>query len=86
MEKNAIVAHKSVCDKSFAVTGPKLWNIVPQSITSAPTLESFKSQLTSYIRRNFPDLPPVAVYITPNFNFLLDRNTGGLVRYLIEAY
>ena len=78
MKKNASVAAKSVNDKSFAVMGPKFWNIMPKSITSAPTLESFKSRLTSYIRRNFPDLPPVTGYITPNSNSLLDWNTGGL--------
>ena len=59
---------KSIYDKSFAVMGPKLWNMIPQSIASAPSLESFKSRLTSYIRSTFPDLPPVPGYTTPNSN------------------
>ena len=77
MNKNASTLAKSLYDKSFAVVGPKLWNIIPQRIKSAPTLESFKSSLTSYIRSTFPDLPPVMGYTTPNSNSLLDWNAGG---------
>ena len=78
MHKTASALAKSIYDKSFAVMGPKLWNIIPQSISSAPSLESFKSRLTSYIRSYYPDLPPVPGYTTPNSNSLLDWNAGGL--------
>ena len=78
MHKTASTLAKSIYDKSFAVMGPKLWNIIPQSISSAPSLESFKSRLTSYIRSYYPDLPPVPGYTTPNSNSLLDWNAGGL--------
>ena len=78
LKRTASALTKSIYDKSFAVMGPKLWNIIPQSITSAPSLESFKSRLTSYIRSTFPDLPPVPGYTTPNSNSLLDWKVGGL--------
>ena len=70
------LANKSIYDKFFVVMGPKLWNIIPQSITSAPSLESFKSRLTSYIRCTFSDLPPVPGYTKPNSNSLLDWKVG----------
>ena len=76
--KNAPLYAKSIYDNSFAVTGPKLWNILPRSITSAPSLKSFKSRLTYHIMSTYPDLPPVTGYPTPNTNSLLDWNTGGL--------
>ena len=53
---------KSIYDSSFAVTGPKLWNILPRSVTCAPSLESFKSRLTSHIMGSYPDQPPVPGY------------------------
>ena len=85
LKRTASALAKSIYDKSFTVMGPKLWNIIPQSITSASSLESFKSRLTSNIRSTFPDLPPVPVYTTPNSNSLLESGrptTGGL----LEAY
>ena len=69
---------KSIYDSSFAVTGPKLWNILPRSVTCGPSLESFKSRLTSHIMGSYPDLPPVPGYTSPNSNSLLDWSTGGL--------
>ena len=78
IKKTASALAKSIYDKSFAVLGPKLWNIIPPNITSAPSLESFKSRLTSHLRSKYPDLPPVPGYTTPNSNSLLEWNTGGL--------
>ena len=69
---------KSMYDASFASLGPRLWNTVLESIISALSLESFKSQLTSHLTSNVPDLPPVSGYTTPNSNFLLDWKRGGL--------
>ena len=65
--------------------------IITQSITSVPSLESFKPRLTSHITFNYQYLPPVPGYTTliPNS---LHRNAGGLdnrwsswVRSLKEA-
>ena len=73
MQQTTSALAKSICDKSFAVMGPKLWNIIPPSISY---LEFFKSRLTPYVRSNY--LPPVPGYTTHNSNSLLDWNTGGL--------
>ena len=69
---------KSIYDSSFAVTGPKLWNTLPRSVTCAPSLESFKSRLTSHIMGSYPDQPPIPGYTSSNSNLLLDWSTGGL--------
>ena len=69
---------RSIYDSSFAVTGPKLWNILPRSVTCASSLESIKSRLTSHILSTYPDQPPVPGYTAPNSNSLLDWSTGGL--------
>ena len=78
LPKKAPSYAKSLFDKSFAVTGPKLWNILPCSVTCAPSIESFKSRLTSHIMSTYPDQPPVPGYTSPNSNSLLDWSTGGL--------
>ena len=78
MQKNASTLSKSIYDASFAVLGPKLWNTIPKDMTSAQSLESFKSKLTSHLMSNIPDHPPVPGYTTPNSNSLLDCKLGGL--------
>ena len=78
LQKKAPTYAKSIYDSSFAVVGPKLWNILPRSVTCAPSLESFKSSLTSHIMSTYPDQPPVPGYTSPNSNSLLDWSTGGL--------
>ena len=78
LPKRAPAYAKSIYDSSFAVTGPKLWNILPRSVTCAPSLESFKSRLTSHIMGSYPDQPPVPGYTSPNSNSLLDWSTGCL--------
>ena len=35
--------------RSFSVAAPTLWNSVPQSIRSIMTIETFKSQLKTYL-------------------------------------
>ncbi len=76
--KKAPTYAKSLFDNSFAVIGPKLWNILPYSVTCAPSAESFKSRLTSHIMSTYPDQPPVPGYSSPNSNSLLDWSIGGL--------
>jgi hypothetical protein len=36
-------------DRSFLVAGPRLWNTLPQHVTSAPSLQVFKSRLKTYL-------------------------------------
>ena len=36
-------------DRSFLVAGPRLWNTLPQHITSASSLQIFKSRLKTYL-------------------------------------
>ena len=57
-------------DSSFAVNGPKLWNLLPKKINTLIKFESFKQQLDNFILR-YPDHPPVHGYITANSNSLL---------------
>ena len=45
-------------DHSFAVTGAKLWNLVPINIKLKKSLGSFKAALTKFIM-TIPDHPPV---------------------------
>ena len=59
LPRRAPACAKSIYDSLFAVTGPKLWNILPRSVTCAPSLESFKSRLTSHIMGSYPDLRQV---------------------------
>ena len=36
-------------DRSFLVAGPRLWNTLPQHVTSASSLQIFKSRLKTYL-------------------------------------
>ena len=63
---------KSAYDYSFAVMGPKLWNILPPKINMLDKLDSFKNSLTRYIKDRFPDHPPVHGYARCNSNSLLE--------------
>ena len=38
-------------DRAFSVYAPRLWNTLPKSLRSAPTLSSFKSLLKTYLFR-----------------------------------
>ena len=58
-------------DDSFGIKAARLWNILPESVNSLKTLESFKIALGGFISR-FPDKPPVTGYVPPNSNSLLD--------------
>ena len=75
---------KSLYDKSFAIKGPKLWNILPKEVNQQTELESFKISLSKFLT-TFPDTPPVAGYMPQNGNSLLDYNRknilGGLRKH-----
>ena len=62
---------QTLYDKSFAVKGPQLWNIVDKNIKSIVTLEQFKIKLDTFLAK-FPDKPPVAGYVVQNNNSLLE--------------
>ena len=67
---------KSLYDSSFAVVGPKLWNLVPKSIKLLNSMNSFKSKLDKFLKE-IPDCPPVAGYTVQNNNTLPEWfNTG----------
>ena len=36
-------------DRSFAVTGPKLWNCIPYNLNSIQDMDLFKMQLTEFL-------------------------------------
>ena len=66
-----LVKLQTLYDKSFAVKGPQLWNIVDKNIKSIVTLEQFKVKLGKFLAE-FPDKPPVAGYVVQNNNSLLE--------------
>ncbi len=48
-QRNNLVVPRTKTDtgaKAFSVNGPKMWNSLPVSVSSATTLSSFKSRLT----------------------------------------
>ena len=52
-------ANQSLYDRSFAVVGPKLWNLLPANISVLSSASQFKTRLTQYLV-GLPDEPPVA--------------------------
>ena len=47
----------TVGDRSFAVAGPRLWNTLPEHITSAPSLLGFRRKLKTHLfRQSCPDI------------------------------
>ena len=69
---------KSLYDNSFAVLGPKLWNLVPKSLKTVDSMNAFKSNLDKFLKE-VPDRPHVAGYVVQNNNSLLEWfNTGTL--------
>ena len=58
-------------DASFAVVGPKLWNVIPSRLTSVIGLGKFKTSLEAFIS-NIPDEPPIFGYQTRNKNSILE--------------
>ena len=72
---------KTIFDASFAVNGPKLWNILPKSVNSAVTLDSLKVHLGAFLE-SVPDCPPTSGYTAANANSMLnwcnDNQQGGL--------
>ena len=65
--------NQSIYDSSFAVMGPKLWNIIPSCLHQITDQQQFKIQLTTYLNK-IPDEPPVPGYCCSNSNSILDWN------------
>ena len=60
-------------DASFAVMGPRLWNIIPSNLHSIDSLLRFKTNLKAFLK-TFPDEPLVPGYTCRNGNSLLEWN------------
>ena len=75
INKDAKLKHRTQYDSSFAVRGPMLWNRIPAHITTKPTMESFKSALTTWLF-SLPDHPPIQG--TSSRNSILDLNLSTL--------
>ena len=39
-------SHSSLFDRSYSYTAPKLWNCIPNKVRNAPSLKSFKDNIT----------------------------------------
>ena len=61
---------QSLYDNSFAVKGPKLWNILPKYVKEHNTLQAFKISLNKFLD-GITDQPPIFGYTTPNNNSIL---------------
>ena len=56
-------------EDSFAVVGPRLWNILPSQLTIVKSESGFKDKLTEYLKK-LHDEPPVVGYVRRNDNTL----------------
>ncbi|KAL5268810.1 hypothetical protein ACHWQZ_G002598 [Mnemiopsis leidyi] len=79
--KRSRQSSSTIFDASFAVNGPKLWNLLPKSVNSATTLDSFKVHLGAFLE-SVPDCPPTTGYTAANANSMLNwcnfNQQGGL--------
>ena len=62
---------RSLYEQSFGVVGPKLWNTLPQHVSTITSKCSFKTALSNHIS-HIPDRPPVSGI--SSHNSLLDIN------------
>ena len=62
---------KTLYDHSFAVIGPRLWNLVPKKVKEAASLFMFKCRLDEFLK-TIPDRPPVHGYVCQSNNSLLE--------------
>ena len=63
--------NQTIFDSSFAVMGPRLWNIIPTNLHLIEDPLRFKSLLTEFVT-SIPDEPPVTGYCCQNGNSLLN--------------
>ncbi|CAL8390071.1 unnamed protein product [Boreogadus saida] len=76
LSKSGKAKHQTMYDTSFAVLGPKLWNLIPANVSSVKDLEVFKIELKKDFLSKMPDKPPVKGYSCENNNSLLEWVRG----------
>lgn len=77
LSKSGKAKHQTMYDTSFAVLGPKLWNLIPANVSSVKNLEVFKIELNKDELSKMPDKPPVKGYSCENNNSLLEWCSSG---------
>lgn len=77
LSKSSSMKHQSIYDSSFAVLGPKLWNLIPANITLLTDLQAFKTRLYDEFLSKIPDRPPVTGYVCANNNSLVEWCSNG---------
>ena len=51
------VRRSTVGDRAFTVAGPRVWNSLPEEITTLQTLSTFRQQLKTWLfRKSYPDI------------------------------
>ena len=92
--KSSSQRNQALHDNSFAVTGPRLWNVIPTHMHTIEDPLQFKVALTNFVK-SFPDEPPAPGYSRRNGNSLLDwsgdktvsifsgRSTSSMTRWRI---
>ena len=70
ISRHSSASHQTLYDCSFAVMGPKLWNCIPNYLTTAVHFDNFKHELTKFLRA-VPDTPPAKGYTPQNSNSIL---------------
>ena len=50
ISKNCRARHQSLYDSSFAVTGPRLWKVIPGELTQEADFYKFKTTLTKFVK------------------------------------
>ena len=71
LNRSSMQRHQSLYDNSFAVHGPRLWNTIPNQLSSIADPQQFKNKLTEFLL-TIPDKPPVKGYCYSNKNSILD--------------
>ena len=69
-------SNQSIYDRSFAVVGPRLWNLLPSHLTVISSLVEFKNALAGYMAQ-FIDEPPVVGYPRTHSNTLAEVSAIG---------
>ena len=71
LPRNCSRSSANLYETSFAVVGPKLWNCLPNELTTCENQTTFKNKLTEYLR-TLPDEPPVQGYQRVHNNTVKD--------------
>jgi len=56
----------TVGGRAFPVAGPTIWNSLPDSVISAPSLSTFRQRLKTFLSQaSFPDMLSIPVKLFP---------------------